>query len=240
MDNMDNAGLWRTKNKLREEMVFFANKISGSNLDKNFCTVVWARRFASYKRPEALFQDISRLKKLCLGEKPLQFIISGRGSDADEEGKRMAVQIKTLAKDPSFKGKISFIPDYSLQIALPLVRGADIWLNTPTRGKEACGTSGMKAGLNGALVMSVSDGWVDEINWEGKGWILSDGDIGSKIYDFLEKEVVPEFYDRDQNGIPESWVFKMKAVIEIVESRFTTERMLHDYLKQLYKLNALI
>ncbi len=111
-----------------------------------------------------------------------------------------------------------------------------VWLNTPERGKEACGTSGMKAGLNGALQLSVSDGWIDEVDWKDKGWILPPENTAEALYDILEKEIIPEFYSRDEKGIPQVWIRKMRATLDIVESRFSSERMMRDYLKKLYKV----
>lgn len=230
------AELWKIKNALRKELVFFTNAVAGAKLDENTCTVAWARRLASYKRPMAIFSDRSRLMSLCSGKLPVQFIISGITHGADEEGKKIEDDLKILANDPYFNGRIVFIPEYSLEIAKKLTAGADIWLNTPERGKEACGTSGMKAGLNGGLVMSVSDGWVDEIDWENKGWILPNHHVPRAMYDFLEKESLPEFYSRNKEGVPEAWVGRMRATMEIVESRYGAERMLSDYISKLYQV----
>lgn len=228
--------IWKIKSALRKELVLFTNSVSGTNLDEDTCTIVWARRLALYKRPMIIFSDHLRLIKLCSGKIPVQFIISGKAHSADEEGQKLEDDIRILAEDPCFNGKIAFVPEYSLDIAEKLIAGADIWLNTPERGKEACGTSGMKAGLNGGLVMSVPDGWVDEIDWKDKGWILPDSNVSNAMYDFLEKEALPEFYLRNKDGIPEAWVNRMKATMEIVSSRYGAERMLSDYINKLYQL----
>lgn len=233
---MEGAEIWKIKNALRKELIVFTNAVAGTKLDENICTVAWARRLAAYKRPTAIFSDHLRLVSLCSSKTPVQFIISGRAPGADEEGRQVEDAIRILAEDPDFNGKIAFIPEYSLDIAKKLTAGADIWLNTPELGKEACGTSGMKAGLNGGLVMSVSDGWVDEIDWKGKGWILPDHNVSSAIYDLLEKEALPEFYLRNKEGVPEAWVGRMRSTIDIAGSRYGAERMLADYISKLYQL----
>ena len=234
--DMKVAEIWKIKNALRKELILFTNAVAGTKLNKDTCTVVWARRLALYKRPMAIFSNNRRLADLCSGKTPVQFIISGKAHSADEEGQKIEDDIRILAEDPSFNGKIAFIPGYSIDVAMKLTAGADIWLNTPERGKEACGTSGMKAGLNGGLVMSVPDGWVDEIDWKGKGWILPDKDISNAIYDFLETESLPEFYLRNNEGAPEAWVNRMKATMEIAGSRYGAERMLSDYISKLYQI----
>lgn len=234
--DMKVAEIWKIKNALRKELILFTNAVAGTKLNEDTCTVVWARRLALYKRPMAIFSNNSRLTDLCSGKTPVQFIISGRAHSADEEGQKIEDDIRILAEDPSFNGKIAFVPGYSIEVAKKLTAGADIWLNTPERGKEACGTSGMKAGLNGGLVMSVPDGWVDEIDWKGTGWILPDKDISNAIYDFLEMESLPEFYLRNNEGAPEAWVNRMRATMEIVGSRYGAERMLSDYISKLYQI----
>jgi starch phosphorylase len=127
------------------------------------------------------------------------------------------------------------MPGYSIELSKKLVQGADIWLNTPIRGIEACGTSGMKAGLNGALQMSVSDGWVGEVDWSGFGWVLPDGDPARAAYEFLEKEALPAYYKRGEDGLPKRWIGMMRATMDVVETRFTAARMLKEYRDKLYK-----
>ncbi len=223
--------IWKTKSELRRNLVGYANKTTGSNLDPDVCTVVWARRFAAYKRPETLISDLARLKKIAGGESPVQFIISGKVYLDEPTSQKTLERIILLARQAEWKDKIAYLPDYSISIAHKLAQGADIWLNTPRRGKEACGTSGMKAGLNGALQMTVSDGWAEEVDWNGTGWILPEQDTAAAIYDLLEREIAPMFYDDRRE-----WLARMQKTMSVIEERFTTKRMLAEYIKRLYKL----
>lgn len=226
--------IWKEKKALRRRLVEFTNAKAGSSLDPEVCTVVWARRFVAYKRPELLFSDLERLSRITSGGKPMQFILSGKVYHSDTTGQATLDRIRALANDPQWKGRIAYVPDYSVSVSRELVRGADIWLNTPFRGKEACGTSGMKAGLNGALQMSISDGWIEEADWTGKGWILPEENTASAIYDFLEKEAAPIFYERPIDGAPTEWVKRMRATMEVIEKDFTAKRMIADYAAKLY------
>ncbi len=202
-------------------------------LTADICTLVWARRFAGYKRPGLLFSDLERLASLISNPNtPLQIIISGKPHEKDEADKDIRDSIIDFSKK---NPRIVYLPDYSITTAMKLVQGADIWLNTPELGMEACGTSGMKSGLNGALQCSVLDGWVGEVSLEGRGWSLpSDKDTletAEILYDLLEQEILPEFYAGDNK-----WAAKMRSTIELIEKEYTTARMLHDYQERLYNL----
>src|SRR5262249_26130797 len=133
-----------------------------------------------------------------------------------------------------FSGRLVFLPHYAIAISHLLASGADLWLNTPIRGMEACGTSGMKAGLNGALHLSIADGWIDEVNIDKIGWELPVDNTAGALYDLLEHEIAPLFYLRDLSGVPLGWAQKMRASIELIEQRYTTKRLLKDYYEQLY------
>jgi starch phosphorylase len=235
--DISDKDLWTIKRKLRSNLFNYLHENLGKELNPDICTVVWARRFAAYKRPFLLFSDYERIVKLLSNrEHPVQFIISGRAHDADEEGKEIVKKITALSDDPATHGKIVYIPNYSLDVARELVRGADIWLNTPERGKEACGTSGMKAALNGSLQCSISDGWVDEVNWGGRGWILPEENTAHVLYDLLEHEILPDFYGTSDGDIPHQWVKKMRSTIELVEKNYTASSMVDRYMKELYFL----
>jgi len=226
--------IWEIKRGLRKRLVNFVVKKTGVALDPDACTLVWARRFTKYKRPELLFSDLLRLKKICSNTAKVQFIISGQAHESDVKGQKMIDKIKTIAKDPVFNNRIVYLDNYSITVAKELAFGADVWLNTPERGSEACGTSGMKAGLNGALQASVSDGWIDEVDWFGTGFILSENDTVASVYDILEKEIIPLFYTKGPEGLPSEWIRRMRDTQNIVESGFTAKRMLHDYLTKAY------
>lgn len=228
--------IWAIKSELRKVLVEEVNKISGMKLRPDVCTLVWTRRFVAYKRPMTLFTDMERLKKILFDSaKPLQIIISGRMAGVDSESVKMMEKVRDAAHDPMFEGKIAFISDYSLTLAQKFVTGADVWLNTPERGVEACGTSGMKAGLNGALMASVSDGWMDEVNWRDIGWILSDDeDLATSLYEVLERHTLSSFYLHEPNGVPEVWINRMRSTIQLVSTRFSATKMLQMYNERLY------
>jgi glycogen phosphorylase len=237
VDGLSSSKIWAIKNELRGELIDEVNKLSGMQLRKDVCTLVWTRRFVAYKRPLTLFTDMLRLKNIVLNSsKPLQIIISGRMAGTDSESVAMMEKVRDAAQDPVFEGKVVFVPNYSLALAQKFVMGSDIWLNTPERGVEACGTSGMKAGLNGALMASVSDGWMDEVNWRGVGWILSDDpdDLAVSLYEALERHILPEFYALNQESVPESWVNRMRATIDLVAKDFSATKMLRGYNERLY------
>ncbi len=230
-ENISDEALSKAKSSARAALVKFTAEKTGVTLDPKILTLVWARRFAAYKRPRLLFSDIGRLKKILFDEKrPAQIIISGRAHPSDEEGQRNVEIIRGLVAG-ELKGKLAYIPDYSLDIADKLVAGADLWINTPERGKEACGTSGMKASLNGTLMCSISDGWMDEVDWAGAGWILSEDKTAESLYSFLENDIVPEFWNAKT-----TWSARMIKTVAIVETGFGTDRMLKDYREKMYLL----
>jgi starch phosphorylase len=222
--------LLTTKRKLQKELFTYIESMTGKRLNPGICTLVWARRFAAYKRPSLLFTDRARLTTLISDPaRPLQIVISGKAHDADAEGQDTVEKIIAFSNTKEVRGRVVYLPDYNITSAEKLTRGADIWLNTPELGKEACGTSGMKASLNGTLQCSIRDGWVDEANWEGRGWSLPEEGTAEALYDFLEHEILPMYYDD-----PEKWAMRMKSTLELVEDRYTTARMLDDYEKLLY------
>jgi starch phosphorylase len=217
----------------RHSLVEFANKTLGSTLDPQMLTVVWARRLTAYKQPELLFSDLEALGDLVQG---VQFLLAGKVSPSDPHTLAVANKIKTCLSDSRLAGRVVFLPHYSLAIAKILVSGADVWLNTPLPGKEACGTSSMKAGLNGALLLSTNDGWVAEENWTELGWILSNTDPATTLYRTLREEIIPLFYRRDTNGLPFFWLARMAKMISLCRTKYTTARMLADYKEKLYNL----
>lgn len=221
--------LLNIKNKLRAKLCSYAEGFSGRKLNPNICTLVWARRFTSYKRPGLLFSDSARLANIVSNQRfPLQIIISGKAHPSDKEGGKMVEKVMAFSEDKSFGGRLAYLPNYSTSHTLKLVQGADIWLNTPVLGKEACGTSGMKAGLNGALQCSIPDGWVGEISLNGIGWSLPEGDTAGVLYDLLEHEILPCFYGEG------GWISKMRSTMSLIEKTYTTARMLEQYEKELY------
>lgn len=212
---------------------------SGVFLDPNVLTVGFARRFATYKRATLLLRDRERLKKLLDDRwRPVQVIFAGKAHPDDDAGKALLKEVFGAARDPSMGGRIAFVEDYDEQLAQYLVHGVDIWLNTPTPPLEACGTSGMKASLNGVPNLSISDGWWLE-GFNGKnGWSFDgkdDAADAAAVYGILEKEVVPLFYSVPDDGIPHGWVRVMKEAIKSTAARFSARRMMKEYARQFYQ-----
>lgn len=215
-------------------------------LDESALTIGVARRFTPYKRADLVLRDKDRLDRLVNNPgRPVQFIFAGKAHPRDEEGKRLIQNIFNVAKDPRFVGKIVFIEDYDINVTRRLVQGVNLWLNTPRRPLEACGTSGMKAVLNGALNLSVLDGWWAEAYDGTNGFAIGDGgehadwqeqdrrDLGS-LYHVLENEVVPLFYDRDEDDVPRQWIQRQKNAMRTLSWRFSSHRMLTEYVKNCY------
>lgn len=215
-------------------------------LNPNALTIGFARRFATYKRGYLLFMDEERLKRLFSNpDRPIQFIIAGKAHPKDNEGKEIIKKIIHIAKKPEFRKHIVFIEDYDIEVARYMTRGVDIWLNNPRRPMEASGTSGMKASANGALNLSILDGWWDEGFNSKNGWAIGAGeeypDSGyqdyvesMEIYNTLEKDIIPLFYATDKSGMPREWLKMVKENLRTVPSYFNTSRMLMDYANQYY------
>jgi starch phosphorylase len=199
-------------------------------LDPDLLTIGFARRFAAYKRAGLAFTDPARLARL-----PVQLVIAGKAHPADEEGKQVLASVLASAGEPALRGRVAFVEDYDLSRARRLVAGVDVWMNTPLRPLEASGTSGMKAGLNGVLNLSVLDGWWAE-GWDPSlGWAI-DGDDEAEagadaeaLYRLLEDEVVPLWRDGQDD-----WLAMVRASIAGVGARFTTARMVDEYLERFY------
>jgi starch phosphorylase len=224
---------------------------SGALLDADTLTIGYARRFTSYKRPTLLLQDLSRLKRILTNQwHPVQIIFAGKAHPNDDIGKRAIQQLYNLARDPEFRGRIAFIENYDMRLAHDLVQGVDLWLNAPRPPFEACGTSGMKAALNGIPTLGTPDGWwVEGFNGRN-GWTFGkavtstevaitsadtdDIDDANEVYELLERKIVPLYYQRDSEGIPHEWVNVAKEAIASVGAAFSARRMMKEYTEKLY------
>lgn len=215
----------------------------GALLDPYALTIGFARRFSTYKRADLIFQDLERLKRIVNNRwMPVQIIFAGKAHPADDDGKRIIQKIYRYAHQQEFGGRIAFVEDYGEQMAQYLVHGVDVWLNNPVPPMEACGTSGIKASLNGVLHMSVLDGWWIE-GYNGKnGWAFGDSPPGQnqdrgdaeQLYDLLEREVIPMYYTLSDDAIPHMWVKKMKETIRSTAPQFSAKRMLKEYVRRGY------
>lgn len=227
--------LWNLRARQRQILLGFLQQKTNITLNPEALTMVWARRFAAYKRPGILFNDLKRLEKLLFPKnRPVQVIIAGQPNVADEDGVKLLKHLAAYTQLSAFKNKVICLPEYSLAIARELVRGADLWLNTSVRGKEASGTSGMKSALNGGLQFTTSDGWADEVDWGDKGWVLPESNPEAALYDMLDQEIVPLFFERDGAGLPQNWISRMRRSMQFVSENYTTRRMLQEYLSKLY------
>jgi starch phosphorylase len=235
----------RARLRWRDEQVSVARVVAaGTLLDPDALTIGFARRFTGYKRPELIFHDPQRLQRILnASRRPVQIVFSGKAHPADEIGKHHLQQVYRRAIDPAFGGRIAFVDDYDLHVAHFLVQGCDVWLNNPRKPLEASGTSGMKASLNGVPHFSIGDGWWAEGYNGTNGWVIdavpaADADAqdaadAERIYEILEREIVPTFYDRD-NGVPRRWLAIVRSAIAAVAPRFSARRMVKQYVDTMY------
>jgi starch phosphorylase len=218
----------------------------GTLLDSEVLTIGFVRRFTEYKRPELIFHDIERLKQIVSDRwHPVQIIFAGKSHPADFPSKQLLHHVYTLATDRGFQGRIAFVEDYDMHMARYLVQGVDIWLNTPRHLQEACGTSGMKASVNGVLHLSVRDGWWYEGYNGANGWAIGDeveaydpkqedNSDAEALYRLLEEEIIPLYYRRDRGGVPHGWMNTVKEAIGSIVPVFCTRRMLKEYAERMY------
>ena len=216
----------------------------GLLLDPNALTIGFARRFSTYKRADLIFHDIERIKRIVtMPYKPVQIIFAGKAHPADDDGKRILQRVFKIAQSPEFAGRIAFVEDYGEQVAKYLVQGVDIWLNNPVPPLEASGTSGMKAGINGVLNLSIEDGWWLE-GYNGKnGWSFGksrsaaerdDGADANELYTILEEQIIPLYYDQSLDGVSYEWVEMMKESIRSIATQFSSRRMVKEYVQNYY------
>ncbi len=204
----------------------------------------------SYKRLTLMLRDPDRLKRLLLHpERPVQLVIAGKSHPADEGGKKLIQEMVRFADDPEVRHRIVFLPNYDIAMAQPLYPGCDVWLNNPLRPYEACGTSGMKAALNGGLNLSILDGWWDEWYDGNNGWSIPSADgvddpdhrddiEATALYDLIENEVAPRFYDEDEEGTPVRWIEMVRHTLKSLGPKVLADRMVRDYVMKLYSPSA--
>ncbi|TWJ19591.1 glycosyltransferase family 1 protein [Geobacter argillaceus] len=255
--------LWRIHRHGREHLVDYARKrlkeqlcklgasakeiaTADEVLDPDTLTIGFARRFATYKRGTLLLRDVERLSRILNNtERPVQIIFAGKAHPADHQGKELIREIVQFSHLEQFRHRIVFLEDYDISVARHLVQGVDVWLNTPRRPMEASGTSGMKVAFNGGLNLSVLDGWWCEGYKGNNGWAIGNGEVyddieyqneveSRAIYDLLEKEVIPLFYDRGTDGIPRGWIGAMKSSLQSLCPVFSTDRMVQEYSNLFY------
>jgi glycogen phosphorylase len=257
MLHVDDAALWAARTAQRARLLERVDAMSrferlgGLHPDitpDNALVLGFARRFATYKRAGLVLTDPDRLERLMDGgRRPLVVVFAGKAHPRDEPGKLLVQRIVQASRDQRFRGRLVFLDNYDVEIARLLVQGSDVWMNTPRRPQEASGTSGMKATLNGALHLSERDGWWDEAYMPGIGWALGDGlpenVVGDphdaaearQLMDLLEFEILPQFYDRDEQGVPRRWLECVTRSIAAMAPRFSAQRMVLEYANRFYK-----
>ena len=214
-------------------------------LDPNILTLGFARRFTEYKRPNFLLSDKERFGKLLLNpNRPVQIVVAGKAHAADHVGKEMIQEWINFGRQPRYRRHVVFLQDYDIAVAQELVQGVDVWINTPRRPWEACGTSGMKVLVNGGLNCSTLDGWWDEAYSHEVGWAIGDGaggvaeDVDEQdalsLYKTLEQKIIPEFYDRDAQGLPRAWLNRIRESMGKLTPTFGGARMMSDYVESAY------
>jgi starch phosphorylase len=245
VESIPDEELWACHGELRARLVGLAGERGqgGGGLDPAALTIGFSRRFAPYKRANLLLTDRARLSQLLHGaQRPVQFIFAGKAHPADQGGKRLVREIVQLARE---EPRVAFVEDYDIDVARYLVQGADVWLNNPRRFLEASGTSGMKAGANGVLNLSVLDGWWDEGYRPDAGWAIPSGATmdspttddeaeADALYRLLAREVLPTFYQRDERGLPARWLSMMRSSIRHTATQFSARRMVLDYFEGSY------
>lgn len=261
--NIPNEELWNVHQKRKTKLIDVAKKNIVERLrrnnynyatinqvvdgfDPNVLTIGFSRRFATYKRATLIFRDIERLTQILNNEqRPVQIVFAGKAHPSDQAGKDLIKQIHDISMKPQFKGKIFLLENYSMAISKHLISGVDVWLNTPRRPMEASGTSGQKASVNGVINFSVLDGWWAEGYNQKNGWIIGtnaeyssyeeqDKADSESLYNTLENKIVPMYYDRNEDGIPEKWIETMKHSIASTGGKYSTARMLVDYTSEFY------
>lgn len=265
--------LWRNHERCRSQLIVFVRERLAKSLrdrgasptelahaaevlDPTALTIGFARRFATYKRATLFMRDLDRIRRILLDmshikrpfphkKRIVQFVIAGKAHPKDIPGKELIREVIHYTRSEGIRSHVVFIPDYDIHVSRLLVAGCDVWLNTPRRPREASGTSGMKAAMNGLPNLSVLDGWWDEADYNATGWPIGHGEDyddphhqddveANALYDLLEQEVVPLFYDRDTEDLPRRWIAKMKDTIRLNCPHFNTARMVGEYAKRAY------
>jgi starch phosphorylase len=262
-DRVTDSELWDVRGRMRHQLVTDARErvsdawreqnpgIAAPSwyselLDPDVLTIGFARRVPTYKRLTLMLHDPARLRTLLLHPtRPVQIVIAGKSHPADDEGKRLIQKLVEFASEPEVRKRIVFLPNYDIAMAQVLYPGTDVWLNNPLRPLEACGTSGMKAALNGTLNLSILDGWWAEFYDEENGWAIPTADAAGdsaerdkleaeSMYDLIEHQIAPRFYDRNKDGVPARWMQSIRHTLATLSPALSADRMVQEYVNRLY------
>ncbi len=232
LENKEN--IWEKHQSNKRALLEYIQKTTGILFDENTLLLGWARRIVGYKRPLALFDNLEQLKSLATSShQPFKVVISGIPHENDTEGLAILKHIQKLVTQ-DLKGIVVYLPGYTIASAKLLVAGCDVWLNTPVVGFEACGTSGMKAALNGVLPCSTRDGWVAEAELYGVGWLLQSENVSEDILSVLKQHIISLYYDRDSNNMPQQWIEMMKNARDMTVNQFSSTTMFRKYIEEFY------
>ncbi|MDT8322799.1 MAG: alpha-glucan family phosphorylase, partial [Bacteroidota bacterium] len=262
-DLVPDEDLWALRYGLRRDLIEYVrrmmrhqfqrvgadyNAVQDNILNPDTLTIGFARRFATYKRAPLFFREFNRVVEMINDpDRPIQLVFAGKAHPRDDQGKRFIQEIVGYGKNPALFGKIVFLENYDINVARHMVSGVDVWLNNPRRPMEASGTSGMKILIHGGLNFSIQDGWWREgFNGEN-GWGIGDdahvedtaeqdARDAAQLYSILEQQVIPEFYDRDEYGIPRQWLQRVRQSMETLIPAFNTDRMVSDYVLNYYNI----
>jgi starch phosphorylase len=259
VDAIDDAELWAARGAQRAELVEWARErsvadrlgredpreyVEAPEFDPDVLTIGFARRLATYKRLHLLLRSAERIVDLLRGKRSVQILLAGKAHPRDDDGKRSLQALFSAKGIPEISHRVAYLDDYDLSIGARLVRGCDVWVNLPRPPLEASGTSGMKSAVNGGLQLSVLDGWWAEAYDGSNGWALP-GDVdddhaaqdtrdADELLRLIYDEVVPAFYDRDDDGLPRAWLARVKASLRTNGPEFSASRMVRDYVRQIY------
>lgn len=227
----DNELIWEKHVENKRELLNFITEKTGVMWDDKPLIIGWGRRIVRYKRPLALVERLKRFSEIAHNQdRPLRVVFAGLSHPADTDGGEILEELRyRLSSD--LKGVAVYLPHYNMELSSKMVAGCDIWLNTPVVGYEACGTSGMKAALNGNLPLTTRDGWAAEIETLGVGWAVEDNEVTDSILDRLEQDILPLYYDLDESGKPSKWIVMMKNARELISNEFSMTRALKQYLE---------
>ena len=229
----DDETLWDAHLQNKQVLCDYIAKQVGVTWKKDELVIAWTRRIAGYKRPMILFDDVKQLTAIIRSQNfPVRLLISGKPHYGDDEGQEFLRKILDLVGKSD--GYIVYLQNYDRDLARLILAGVDVLVNSPVRGFEACGTSGMKSGLNGVLSCATLDGWVNEVDWSGIGWVLESDHFSNDFYKILEHEIMPLYYLKDSNGVPFHWVQRMKNMIKLTSEKFTTKRMVNELVEKVY------
>lgn len=230
-DRTGEGEIWQQHKENKRTLLQIIGDVTGTQWDDTTILLGWARRIVRYKRPLAIVERLKQFGEMARSsERPIHIVFAGIAHPSDEDGIAMLEELQyRLASD--LKGIAVYLPHYGLELSKVMTAGCDVWVNTPVVGFEACGTSGMKAALNGDLPLSTRDGWMDEVEMLGLGWALPDSNLTEQLLATLKNEILPLYYQRDEQGVPKDWVTMMKNARELIQHEFSMSRALKQYLE---------